>query len=97
EYQREGFLLFQQMLGELRQSVVRKLFYYEIPSAEDLMKHIEEEERRRREMEQRMQLVHEGSATSGADEVTQDEDSKSPDDQRAKMLAQKRARRKSKK
>ncbi|MCB0333497.1 MAG: preprotein translocase subunit SecA, partial [Bdellovibrionales bacterium] len=91
EYQREGFLLFQQMLDTLKESVVRKLYYYEIPEPAELMAHIEAEARRRAEMEKHMQMVHESS-----DQDEEHEEQKDPDEQRAKLQAQRRKRRKKK-
>ncbi|MCB0328219.1 MAG: preprotein translocase subunit SecA [Bdellovibrionales bacterium] len=96
EYQREGFLLFQEMLERLKQNVVRKLFYYEIPSAEELMAHIEEEERKRLAREEQMQLVHE-SAEGAEVESPDEEEPKDPDEVRAKRDAQRKARRKHRK
>ncbi|MCI5066113.1 preprotein translocase subunit SecA [bacterium] len=95
EYQREGFILFQGMLDRLKQNVIRKLFYYEIPSASELMAHIEAEEQRRLEREEQMQLVHESSETSGADSPQGEQEAPlNPDEARAKRDAQKKARRK---
>jgi preprotein translocase subunit SecA len=41
EYQREGFELFKQMREELKESVVRRLCYHEVPPVEDVIRHIE--------------------------------------------------------
>jgi preprotein translocase subunit SecA len=96
EYQREGFLLFQQMLHRLKQNVVRKLFFYEIPDADELLAHIQEEERRRQERERQMQMVHDGAEGEEGSEGAPREVAapKDPDEIRAKREAQKRARRK---
>jgi preprotein translocase subunit SecA len=93
EYQREGFILFQQMLEEMKESILRRLFYHAVPSPEEVIKHIEEERRRHAELEQQMQLTHgEDLEESGAPvESTGD---KSLDDERARLEAQKKARRK---
>jgi preprotein translocase subunit SecA len=97
EYQREGFILFQQMLEEMKESVLRRLFYHAVPSPEEVIKHIEEERRRHAELEKQMQLTHgsetEGSETEGGAEVESTGD-KSLDDERARIEAQKKARRK---
>lgn len=90
EYQREGFVLFQQMLDTLKETVIRKLFYYEIPEPEELMAHIEAEAKRRAEMEKQMQMVHESAGEEG------EEEHKDPTEQRKKMKAQRRKRRKKK-
>lgn len=95
EYQREGFLLFQGMLQRLKQNVVRKLFYYEMPTAEELMAHFEQEQARRAKIEEQMKMVHESASTSGSEQADENgEASKNPDEIRAKREEQKRARRK---
>jgi preprotein translocase subunit SecA len=95
EYQREGFLLFQAMLQRLKQNVVRKLFYYEMPTAEELMAHFEQEQARRAKIEEQMKMVHESASTSGSEQGDESaEASKNPDEIRAKREEQKRARRK---
>lgn len=93
EYQREGFQLFQAMLTTLKQNIVRKLFYYEVPSPEELMAHIQAEEARRQELERHMKMVHEGEEAEGGEA----KESLSPEEQRAKLQAQKKARRKKRK
>ncbi|MCB0309645.1 MAG: preprotein translocase subunit SecA, partial [Bdellovibrionales bacterium] len=50
EYQREGFVLFQQMIDSMRESLIRKLYYYEVPEPEELRAHLEAEKARREEM-----------------------------------------------
>ncbi len=97
EYQKEGFMLFQSMLEELKQNVIRKLFFYEIPTAEELMTHIEEEERKRQAKEEQMQLVHESAETTGAEDLSKKVEEKDPEEQKAKLAAQKKKRRKKKK
>ncbi len=102
EYQREGFILFQQMLEEMKEAVVRKVFYHDVPSPQEVIAHIEEERRRRDLLEEQMQLgrgagdesedvseedVQAASATSGRD----------PNEERARLEAQRKARRKASK
>jgi len=83
------------MLHRLRQNVIRKLFYYQIPTAEELMAHYEQEQARRAQIEEQMNMVHESASTSGADPIGNDATTtKNPDDIRAKREEQKRARRK---
>ncbi len=98
EYQKEGFILFQQFLDIVRETVTRKLFFYEVPTPEELMAHLESEKRRRLELEKQMQLIH--SSPSEGVEVEEnsetDEASKDLDEERARLLAQKKARRKAK-
>jgi preprotein translocase subunit SecA len=97
EYQKEGFVLFQQMLEEMKESVVRKLFYYEVPKVEDVIAHFEEERRRHEEREKQMTLMHgseEESDESSSEAAAGKAISKSPDDQRARLEAQRKERRK---
>lgn len=91
EYQREGFVIFQQMIAHFKETVVRKLFFYRAPAAEEVLRQFEVERQRREAMEQKMKMVH----SEANDDQTEDEsESVNPDDQRAKLLAQKKARRK---
>jgi preprotein translocase subunit SecA len=94
EYQKEGFLMFQQMILGFKENVVRKLFYYEVPNAQDLIAHFEAERERREQVEEQMRLVHQGVVEATVDSEAEIEASKTPEDVRAKMIAQKRARRK---
>ena len=80
------------MLEEMKESVLRRLFYHAVPSPEEIIKHIEEDRRRHAELEKQMQLTH-GSETEAGAEVESTED-KSLDDERARLEAQKKARRK---
>jgi citrate synthase len=83
------------MLQRLKQNVVRKLFYYEMPTAEELMAHFEQEQARRAKIEEQMKMVHESASTSGSEQGDESaEASKNPDEIRAKREEQKRARRK---
>lgn len=93
EYQKEGFLLFQEMISALKENVVRKLFYYEVPEAQEVVAHFEAERLRREKIEEQMKLVHQDVIEPDATGKSE-EDLKNPDDVRAKMLEQKRARRK---
>jgi preprotein translocase subunit SecA len=92
EYQREGFILFQQMLEEMKESVLRRLFYHAVPSPEEIIKHIEEERRRHAELERQMQLTHGEEIEGGSDETSTGD--KTLDDERSRLEAQKKARRK---
>jgi len=94
EYQREGFLLFQQMLDNLKESVVRKLFYYEVPDPDALKAHLEAEQERRAKVEKQIKMVHESAAEPGAaDSSASDAPRKDPEAEKARLLAQKKARR----
>jgi preprotein translocase subunit SecA len=95
EYQKEGFVLFQQMLEEMKESVIRRLCYHDVPPVEEVIKHIEEERRRHEERQRQMKLVHGGEVES-ADEADDDTSDSSGSD-RAKLEAQRKARRKANK
>jgi preprotein translocase subunit SecA len=58
EYQREGFVLFQQMLGQFKEAVARKLYYEEIVHPELIVRAIEEEEARRHKLEMQRHEIH---------------------------------------
>jgi preprotein translocase subunit SecA len=64
EYQKEGFELFKQMREELKESVVRRLCYHEVPPVEEVIKHIELERAKHAERERQMKLVHGGEVES---------------------------------
>ena len=89
--------MFQQMIIAFKENVVRKLFYYQVPDAQELIAHFEAERARREKIEEQMRLVHQDviEPNDEKDAIAEDA-SKNPDDVRAKMLAQKRARRKAK-
>ncbi|MBX7142856.1 MAG: preprotein translocase subunit SecA [Oligoflexia bacterium] len=96
EYQREGFALFQRMLDVTKENVVRKLFYYDVPEVKDLIAHIEAEQRRRAALERQMRMVHDSPAQQGQESGQEDPNaaSRDPESQRARLAAQKKARRK---
>jgi preprotein translocase subunit SecA len=95
EYQREGFVLFQQMLEELMESIVRRLCYHDVPPVEEVVKHIEEERRKHEERQKQMQLVH-GDSVESADEGESSEEN-GLDSEKARLEAQRKARRKANK
>lgn len=97
EYQKEGFVLFQSMLASLRETVVRKLFYYELPEPQQLLEQLEAERRRRAAIEQQMRMVHDSA--DGATDASRagKHEPKDLEAEKAKRLAQKKARRKSRK
>jgi preprotein translocase subunit SecA len=100
EYQKEGFLLFQGMLSELRESSVRRLFFYDVPDAKELFEQFQEEMRRRAELEKQMSMVHENPEPVGGSGAPQpqagivQQPQVSAEEQRAKLEAQRKARRK---
>ena len=96
EYQREGFLLFSQMLDRLKEAVVRRLCFSNAAELEVILQHIEEEQRRRAALEEQMSLTHEGAATSGSESISaakETDTQRQPEEQRARLEAQKKARR----
>ncbi len=101
EYQREGFIVFQSMLAEMKESVIRRLMYHDVPSVEQVVAHIEEEKRKHAEREKQMQLVH-GSDVEAAEGGAEPEQGSAggqrlPEDERARLEAQRKARRKASK
>jgi preprotein translocase subunit SecA len=99
EYQREGFVLFQAMLEELKESVVRRLFFYAVPAVEEVLAHFEEERKRHAERERQMQLTHGGETESvdGDEADSENAGARTPEQERARLEAQRKARRSSQK
>jgi preprotein translocase subunit SecA len=99
EYQREGFIIFQGMLEEMKESVLRRLFYHAVPSVQEVIAHIQEERRLHAEREKQMQLGHGETIEEEVEHLTnpQHEGSKSTDDERSRIEAQRKARRKASK
>ncbi len=93
EYQKEGFVIFQQMLEEMKESVVRRLCYHDVPPVEEVIRHIEEERRRHEERQREMKLVH-GSGVEDAVDESDGVGSSSAGGDRSKIEAQRKARRK---
>lgn len=94
EYQREGFLLFQQLLAALREVVVRKLYFEEILDVNVLLAAIEAEEQRRESLERDMTLIHESTLP---DKPSEEEDQhRSPDEQKSRVEEQRKERRRHK-
>lgn len=108
EYQKEGFFVFQQMLSALKTAVVRKMFYEEVVDLDSLLAVIAEEESRREERERHLTAIHEstladsedyrdsGNNSGGANQDAQAHH-RSAQEQRDKLDAQRRARRKQRK
>ena len=92
EYQKEGFSMFQALLASLRETVVRQVFYYELPEPKEYMAYLEAEQRRREKLEEQMRLQHE--ATLADAEKVEIESGKDPEEVKARIAAQKRERRK---
>jgi preprotein translocase subunit SecA len=96
EYQKEGFVIFQQMLIELKESVVRRLCYHDVPPVEEVIKHIEQERARHEERERQMKMVH-GSDVGASQDAEDSDEPANQSDERAKLEAQRKARRKASK
>lgn len=97
EYQKEGFMLFQRMLDSLKETVVRRLFFYEVPSPEEVIAQIEAERARREEMERRLRLIHAPDGRAGESEEPYHHIVKDPNQERARLMTQRKARRKARK
>ncbi len=93
EYQREGFLLFQSMIGSLKENVIRQLFYYQLPEPKEYVAHLQAEQKRREALEEQMRLNHEGAEVEEKEEGSSGAHL-SPEERKARLLAQKKARRK---
>ncbi len=101
EYQREGFIMFQQMLEEMKETVTRKLYYHDVPSVEDVVAHLEEERARRDALDKQIQLGRgsedaEPEAPMAAPENAEENGTplRDPEEERARLEAQRKARRK---
>ena len=94
EYQREGFVLFQHMLAEMKESIARRLCYHDVPPVEEVIKHIEEERRKHEERQKQMQLTHGSTEESIQADADQE---KLPESERTRLEAQRKARRKANK
>lgn len=92
EYQREGFITFQTMIANFKEASIRKLFFYEVPDPKALLQHLQEEQRRREEMELRMQTQHQSVLADAGTE--QEAEGRNADEARAKIAAQRKERRK---
>lgn len=58
EYQREAFILFQELMNQIQEVTVRRLFYYVAPDPRELLKHIEDERKRRESLEKQQKTIH---------------------------------------
>lgn len=96
EYQTEGFLLFQQMLRTLREAIIREVFHQEFVDPQGLEAYIEAEKKRREKLERQMNASHQSVLEGGEDEDGNAKLVKNPDDSRARLQEQKKARRKKK-
>ena len=94
EYQREGFLLFQTMLRTMKLDIVRKLYAVKVLTEEERLQ-IEQQEAQRRAQQQK--LMHEQHATPSGQQAEPKEvkAKRSVEDQKERMKAQKKARRRS--
>ncbi len=104
EYQKEGFVLFEQMLRGFKETVVRQLFHYELPEPRQYLAYLEAEKKRREEVAKQMKMTHEeappeeAQAASAASSSNQSArpaqpQTKDPEAERARLLAQRKARR----
>ena len=56
EYQKEGFLLFKALIANLRETLIRRLYMYEVPDPAVLIAEIEAEQARRERIEEVMRM-----------------------------------------
>lgn len=95
EYQREGFILFQNMLASMKEATLRRLFLYQVPDPQELLAHIQAEQARRAALARQMRMVHGQEGEDG--EARPKRDPKDPKTQRAKIDQQRKARRRKRK
>ncbi|MDD7474036.1 MAG: preprotein translocase subunit SecA [Pseudomonadota bacterium] len=88
EYQKEGFLLFKALIANLRETLIRRLYMYEVPDPAVLIAEIEAEQARRERIEEVMRM------NSNNEE---DDDEKFPKFGKAKRDELRKLRRKNKK
>lgn len=61
EYQKDGFMLFQTMLDNLSETVVRKIFFAEIVGPKEIMEQLELEKKKRAQAEKNLKMLHPSS------------------------------------
>lgn len=96
EYQREGFILFQALLQTLHETVLKRIFFSEPPDPEALRAQLRAERTRREALERQMQMTHESSLEQDAGDAASANGSngtRSAEDKRARLAAQRKARR----
>ena len=93
EYQREGFELFTTMLDQIKEEVIRKLYYFDGSQFRKIIEKFVREQKRRAEMERHMELAGQEEEAKGKDKPLGFQP-KDPDEVRAKMQARKKQRRK---
>lgn len=95
EYQREGFMLFSRMLDAMKESVVRKLFFAEL-NVELLTESFEAERARRAELMDQIEAQHDSVLDTDSSESSSSSkrEARDPDEQKAKLEAQRKERRK---
>ena len=83
EYQKEGFSLFSGMLDNLKEAVVRHLFYFNASELAKVVQHFEEERKRRAALESQIRTTHNDpdAMRNGAGGKTTEEP-KDPDQER---------------
>lgn len=91
EYQKDGFTLFQSLLEEFKETAVRKLFFYDVPEPAQLAAQLQEEQRKREAAEKNMHLLHDGEVVESTEDLASQQ--KDAEEQRARIAAQRKARR----
>ena len=95
EYQREAFTLFQGMTLQLKDLVIRSLFAFDSEHLENFLAHIEAERTRRRARMKSAEAVHENP--DGEEQEPEELIAKDPNEEKAKLEAARKARRKQRK
>lgn len=86
EYQKEGFMMFEEMMLQFKQAALRDIFYMEFLDEKSFVAALEEEKKRRETLQKQMKTHHES--------VIEEEETESASQIRAKMDAARKERRK---
>lgn len=68
EYQKEGFLLFKDLISSLKENLIRRLYIYDVPDASILVAEMEAEKRRREKIEEAMKLSRQDKENESVEE-----------------------------
>lgn len=99
EYQREGFGLFSQMVENMQEAIIRKLFYSDASEMESLLQHFEAEQQRRDALEKTLETQHPGEEEphGNSQAAVNPKVIKNAENEKARLEALKKARRKNSK
>lgn len=97
EYQREGFVLFNQMIASMQENIVRSLCHSDVSEMDNVLKQFKEEQERRNKIEKTLEETHktnlenDNNAPAARKVIPKDANS-----EKSKLEEQKKARRKKK-